>query len=117
MPRVHLMHISLPLKRCDYSLLLDHLHRSSNPLDDLVSIFGNSGLGSSPAGGAVPGGGALQPMALSGLGFGGGMPMSPAPPMTPSVLGATTPIIAQRPNPPAPQTQPQSGTDDLLGLF
>ncbi|KAJ3476998.1 hypothetical protein NLI96_g10766 [Meripilus lineatus] len=94
---------------------------SSNPLDDLVSIFGNAGLGSSPAPAQGVGAG-VPPMNLGSLGFGGAMPMSPAPPMTPSVLGVATPVVAQslraQQSPPPPvQQQQQSGTDDLLGLF
>jgi len=65
---------------------------SSNPLDDLVSIFG-------------AGGGSLAPpMAFGGGGVGmafGGMPMSPAPP---------TPATAK------PNTHSQQ-QEDLLGLF
>ena len=91
---------------------------SSNPLDDLVSIFGNAGLASTPAPSAPALGGGPPSIALGGLGFGGGMPMSPAPPMTPSVLGTSTPVVAQRPQFQPPQPQPQQqATDDLLGLF
>ncbi|KAH9919055.1 adaptin N terminal region-domain-containing protein [Fomitopsis serialis] len=70
---------------------------SSNPLDDLVSIFGSASL-------SVP---TAQPQSaapLGGFGFGGGA-MSPMPPQTPSVLQAAS-----------PPTQ-QSGQEDLLGLF
>lgn len=75
---------------------------SSNPLDDLVSIFGNVGLGPS-APSPVPNGTA----GLGGLSF-GASPMVPAT-ATPLV---TSPVQTQ---PAAPlQAQPQ---DDLLGLF
>lgn len=70
---------------------------SSNPLDDLVSIFGSANLGatSSPA--------PANPM--GGFGF-GASPLTPAP--------AVTPVMS--PQPPA-QPQAQSGQEDLLGLF
>ncbi|KAI0640986.1 Adaptor protein complex beta subunit [Trametes meyenii] len=68
---------------------------SSNPLDDLVSIFGSASLGASPA---AP--------ANGGFGFG-------ASPVTPSVLQPATPALPLQPQAPA-QQQPQ---DDLLGLF
>jgi AP-1 complex subunit beta-1 len=75
---------------------------SSNPLDDLVSIFGGNG------GGAVPmsatthlGFGAFGGTGV-GVGF-GAMPMSPVPP---------TPNPALPPKPTSQQPQ-----DDLLGLF
>ncbi|KAI0705986.1 Adaptor protein complex beta subunit [Cerioporus squamosus] len=70
---------------------------SSNPLDDLVSIFGSANLGaaSSPA--------PANPM--GGFGF-GASPLAPTP--------AITPVLS--PQPPA-QPQAQSGQDDLLGLF
>ncbi|KAI0920249.1 hypothetical protein AcW1_002044 [Taiwanofungus camphoratus] len=71
---------------------------SSNPLDDLVSIFGSVGV-SAPAAQAPP---SASP--LGGLAF-GAAPISPVPPATPSVL-----------QPASPQTQ-QSQQDDLLGLF
>lgn len=73
---------------------------SSNPLDDLVSIFGNVSMGS-----AAP---APQQNGLGGLGglsF-GTTPMAPSP-ATPSVLQAASP----------PPAQPQQAHDDLLGLF
>nr|VWO96012.1 Uncharacterized protein [Ganoderma boninense] len=71
---------------------------SSNPLDDLVSIFGNASLTATPA---TPANG------LGGFGF-GGAPLTPAAPsITPTAL-----------SPQPPQQQPaQSGQDDLLGLF
>ncbi|KAI9061876.1 Adaptor protein complex beta subunit [Trametes sanguinea] len=77
---------------------------SSNPLDDLVSIFGNANLGASPA---LPANG--NPLAgLGGFGFG-------ASPVTPSVLQPATPVVPPQPQAPA---QPQQGAqDDLLGLF
>ena len=69
---------------------------SSNPLDDLVSIFGNASL-SAPT---------TQPQSAAPLGgFGLGGAPSPLPPQTPSVLQAVS-----------PPTQ-QSGQEDLLGLF
>jgi len=80
---------------------------SSNPLDDLVSIFGGSG-----------GGGGVPMSATTNLGFGtfggtgvgfGGMPLSPMPPPT---LNPALP-----PKPSSQQPQPQHQQDDLLGLF
>lgn len=84
---------------------------STNPLDDLVSIFGGGG-GSLSA--ATPGGFAFG----GGSSFGQGL-MSPA---TPSLAsGVASPMVGQgltparSPAPPPPQQQqPQ---DDLLGLF
>ncbi|RDX49052.1 Adaptor protein complex beta subunit [Lentinus brumalis] len=70
---------------------------SSNPLDDLVSIFGGANLGAS----STPA--SSNPM--GGFGF-GASPLTPAP--------AITPVMS--PQPPA-QPQAQSGQDDLLGLF
>ncbi|KAF8153980.1 adaptin N terminal region-domain-containing protein [Crassisporium funariophilum] len=81
---------------------------SSNPLDDLVSIFGNSGL-QQPMSAATPmayGGGQF-----GGVGVGrqfGAMPMSPAPPQTPVPGYAASP---------PPKTSSQHQDDDLLGLF
>lgn len=84
---------------------------SSNPLDDLVSIFGNTGIGS---GAPPPAPGQPQTQThlnvLGGLSF-GAQPMSPAPPVTPSVLQAVSPI------PPTQPQQQQAAEDDLLGLF
>ncbi|KAI0632728.1 Adaptor protein complex beta subunit [Trametes polyzona] len=78
---------------------------SSNPLDDLVSIFGNASLGAP----AAPANG--NP--LGGFGF-GAAPMASATPVTPSVLQPITPVVPQQ----APaQAQPQQPQDDLLGLF
>jgi hypothetical protein len=68
---------------------------STNPLDDLVSIFGG-GVGESTGGGT--------PFALSGPGgglFGAGLPATPLPP---------TPATAK------PNMLPQQ-QEDLLGLF
>ncbi|KAI0696088.1 clathrin binding protein [Cytidiella melzeri] len=73
---------------------------SSNPLDDLVSIFGNAGISSTPAVGAA----AQQNNAFGGLSF--GQPMAPT-------LAPTTPSVLQSP----PNAQPQQAQDDLLGLF
>jgi AP-1 complex subunit beta-1 len=72
---------------------------SSNPLDDLVSIFG----------GVAGGGGGVPMSATTHLGFGvgvgfGGMPLSPMPPQTPN------PALP-------PKTTSQQPQDDLLGLF
>lgn len=69
---------------------------SSNPLDDLVSIFGSASLSATPA---APANG--NP--LGGFGF-GASPMS-ASPATPSMLQPATPQLPQQPQ------------DDLLGLF
>ena len=60
---------------------------STNPLDDLVSIFGGGGSGTTTVG--------------MGFSFGAGVPMSPMPP---------TPATAK------PNTHPQQ-QEDLLGLF
>lgn len=85
---------------------------SSNPLDDLVSIFGG-------------GGGALSAGAPSGFAFGGasgfGSMMSPATPSMTSPMvgtGLGPGLAASRSAgpPPTPQ-QPQSQQEDLLGLF
>ena len=78
---------------------------STNPLDDLVSIFGNGGLSAGPATGF--------PGASFGL----------ASPVTPSVA---TPVLgtglgfghgATRGGLSTASQQPQSQQDDLLGLF
>lgn len=76
---------------------------SSNPLDDLVSIFGGGGppmsatsnLGFNAFGGTGV-----------GVGF-GGMPLTPMPPATPN------PALPPKPS----SQQPQQQQDDLLGLF
>jgi AP-1 complex subunit beta-1 len=68
---------------------------SSNPLDDLVSIFGNMGGSSQPAAFGGSPVSPQQPNALAGLGIGGiGSPPSVASPV-----------------------QAQGAEDDLLGLF
>ncbi|KAF8317857.1 clathrin binding protein [Clavulina sp. PMI_390] len=74
---------------------------STNPLDDLVSIFGNANLGPSapPSGIASPIGGAPASNAFGGLGGMGGM-TSPIAPATSSA-----------------QAQPRKPQDDLLDLF
>ena len=78
---------------------------SSNPLDDLVSIFGGSG------GAPMSATSHLGFNALGGTGLGvgagfGSMPLSPMPPQTPN------------PNPALPpKTTSQQPQDDLLGLF
>jgi len=77
---------------------------SSNPLDDLVSIFGGMG-GSGPSGGVANSG-----MGLGGLSFGGstfGSPVNQAPPSNAAGFGVSAPSPAQG-------QQPQ---EDLLGLF
>ncbi|KAI0819844.1 clathrin binding protein [Trametes gibbosa] len=75
---------------------------SSNPLDDLVSIFGGANLSTTPA--APTNGNTIG-------GFGFGAPTLPgASPVTPSVLQPATPIVPQQQQAPAPQ-------EDLLGLF
>lgn len=84
---------------------------SSNPLDDLVSIFGSTGLSNGVSG--QPEGGGLG-AGLGGLSF--GAPISPAPPVTPSVLQAATPVPTQ-PTHQQPQPPPQAASEDLLGLF
>ena len=81
---------------------------SSNPLDDLVSIFG--------------GGGGAPMSATTNVGFNafggtgvaagfGGMPLSPMPP--PTANPALPPKLSSQ----QPQPQPQHQQDDLLGLF
>ncbi|EAU87746.1 clathrin binding protein [Coprinopsis cinerea okayama7 len=78
---------------------------SSNPLDDLVSIFGNASLQPAPATPA-PGGGLF------------GAPMTPA---TANPFGGTalaTPVTTSPPVPSAATTTTSQGAqDDLLGLF
>ncbi|KAJ7041149.1 adaptin N terminal region-domain-containing protein [Mycena alexandri] len=77
---------------------------SSNPLDDLVSIFGAAGLGgSTPAMDPMSAFGAASPPTAFGSGFGGGAAMLPSP-------AAVSPPLGQ----PAQAQQPQ---EDLLGLF
>ncbi|KAI0334273.1 clathrin binding protein [Cubamyces sp. BRFM 1775] len=80
---------------------------SSNPLDDLVSIFGSANLGASPAPPA-------NTNPLGGFGFGASPALMGASPVTPSVLQPATPVVPPQPQAPAQPTQPQ---DDLLGLF
>ena len=84
---------------------------SSNPLDDLVSIFGGSAAGGAGGAGGVPMSATtnLGFSAFGGTGVGvgvgfGGMPLSPMPPQTPN---PTLP----------PKTTSQQPQDDLLGLF
>ena len=70
---------------------------SSNPLDDLVSIFGGANLSPAPA---------QAPNPMAAFGFGG---MSAAASMTPTVLQAATPAIPQLGGPPTgPQRGPQN---------
>jgi len=78
---------------------------SSNPLDDLVSIFGGSGGGGVPMSATTHlGFGALGGTGMGvGSGF-GGMPLSPMPPQTPN------PALP-------PKTSSQQPQEDLLGLF
>jgi hypothetical protein len=72
---------------------------SSNPLDDLVSIFGGMSAGASVNGGIGSGG-------LGGLSFG-----SPTSPQTnPSIAAGLVPAIAS-------PLKPQQPQEDLLGLF
>lgn len=81
---------------------------SSNPLDDLVSIFGGMG-GLEPSAGNSSGN-ASGGMGLGGLSFGGstfGSPITQAPPSSAAVLGASTPSSVQA----------QPPQEDLLGLF
>ena len=82
---------------------------SSNPLDDLVSIFSNLG-----GGGGVGMGGDE----LGGLSFGGGglgLPVAQAPPSIATNLGSLGPsAVAPLAQSPPTQQQPQ---EDLLGLF
>jgi hypothetical protein len=81
---------------------------SSNPLDDLVSIFGGMG-GSGMNGGNANGG--MGGGSLGGLSFGGGPFGSLTPPQA-------VPSIATGLGPAAPlPAQPQQPQEDLLGLF
>lgn len=101
---------------------------STNPLDDLVSIFGNTGFsGSGPASNpasGVPGGGMNG---LAGLNFGG---MTSPPPqqsqspiggfemMSPTALnGGDAPVLTQQSSTPSAPKQQQQPQEDLLGLF
>jgi len=84
---------------------------SSNPLDDLVSIFGGANLGAAQALGAPAVGGGL-----SGLDFGFGGATSPPPPAAAGTQTLMSPVMA----PAQPATKPaaqQVASDDLLGLF
>ena len=73
---------------------------SSNPLDDLVSIFGGSGGGGAPMSASTQLG--FSAYGETGMGVGlGGMALSPMPPPTPNLKSSSQ--------------QPQQ--DDLLGLF
>ena len=86
---------------------------SSNPLDDLVSIFGNAGIGSvasPPPAAASASGGDL----FGGLAFGQTTSTAPTAnaPSTPGVLQAASP-----PPPVQPQQKQQAAQEDLLGLF
>jgi AP-1 complex subunit beta-1 len=74
------------------------LQNSSNPLDDLVSIFGGSGMGGLPSPQKSQGGG------LGGLSFG-------AQPAVPQTMATGHPPTISKP------AQPAQGQDDLLGLF
>ena len=83
---------------------------SSNPLDDLVSIFGGMG-GSGMSGGGVNGG--MGDGGLGGLSFGSsafGSSALAAPKIVPSTAAGLGPTVAS----PVQAQQPQ---DDLLGLF
>lgn len=83
---------------------------SSNPLDDLVSIFGSTGPTSNVSS-PIAGSQANMMDAFGGLSFGGsgGGNMSG----TASPAGVMSPVVAS----PPPQSQPQQAQDDLLGLF
>lgn len=82
---------------------------SSNPLDDLVSIFGNA----SGGGGAGMGGDALGGLSFGGSGF--GSPVAQAPPSIATGIGSLGASAAASPvQSPPTQQQPQ---EDLLGLF
>ncbi|KAF4612406.1 hypothetical protein D9613_003746 [Agrocybe pediades] len=80
---------------------------SSNPLDDLVSIFGGPADNGGASSSSLP-----APMAFNLNGSGsafGAVPISPAPP-TPAPFSAV-------PQSAKPQQQQQQPQDDLLGLF
>ncbi|EIN05740.1 Adaptor protein complex beta subunit [Punctularia strigosozonata HHB-11173 SS5] len=86
---------------------------SSNPLDDLVSIFGNVGAGAGPTPQASQGGG-LGGLDFGGIGSGVSSPVAGAPlagQSFPGFGGVGSPVQAQHPQ------QPQAAQDDLLGLF
>ena len=76
------------------------LQNSSNPLDDLVSIFGGSGIGGLPS---------PQKSQTGGLGGLGGLSFGTQP---------TIPqVMATGHTPTTKPAQPTQGQDDLLGLF
>lgn len=81
---------------------------SSNPLDDLVSIFGSAGLASTPA--VAPGDPMQTPpqtsLGIAGFSFGSGM----------GDFAVSPGIVPDTPTPQQPPAQ-QSQQDDLLGLF
>ena|SRR5882757_4211170 len=80
---------------------------SSNPLDDLVSIFGGSGGGGMPMSATTHTG--FSALGGTGMGVGfGGMPVSPMP-------STLNPGLPPKPNSQQPQSQHQQ--EDLLGLF
>lgn len=82
---------------------------SSNPLDDLVSIFGSAGITSAAPATSAGGGGGAGAGAAGGDPFGGlsfGTPLAPTTPAAPSVVAS-----------PPPQQQQQGAQEDLLGLF
>lgn len=80
---------------------------SSNPLDDLVSIFGGSGGGFGAAPAAPVTAAAQDPLAgLAGLSISSGGAMSPM-----------TPGQPQQQQQPTPSQQSQGQQEDLLGLF
>ena len=81
---------------------------SSNPLDDLVSIFG--GMGGSGMSGGVNGGMGNGSLGLSFGGSAFGSSASAAPQAVPSTAAGLGPTVAS----PVQAQQPQ---DDLLGLF
>lgn len=81
---------------------------SSNPLDDLVSIFGGSGLGGGGGGGGNGG-------TTNGLDF-LSSPVQSAPPVNGGLSDLMSPVSSAT-SPPPSQAEAQGQQEDLLGLF
>jgi AP-1 complex subunit beta-1 len=88
---------------------------SSNPLDDLVSIFGGGGSGDRGRGLSI-GAPASFSFGNGGVGHGFGAAMLSPAPLTATSLAS--PIVSQAPNLGAAKPPPpRQAQDDLLGLF